>query len=87
MLISQSHFDGPLSSSWAHAGPAEANGLPESHGPSNVHGPRGHCIPLPPPLGGPARGKCLQCFNTALLEFSGYFLELNNFCKILQIIF
>ena len=38
MLISQCHFDGP----------AEANGLPEAHG------PRGYCTPLTPPLGGPA---------------------------------
>ena len=30
------------------AGPAEA------HGPPKFHGPRGHCIPLPPLLGGPA---------------------------------
>ena len=34
MLISQGHFDGPLSSSWALAGLAEANGLPEAHGPA-----------------------------------------------------
>ena len=38
MLISQYHFDGP----------AEANSLPEARGPPKVHGPRGHCTPLPP---------------------------------------
>ena len=37
MLISQGHFDGP----------AEANGLPDAHG------PRGHCTPCPLPIGGP----------------------------------
>ena len=47
MLISQCHFDGPLSSSWALCWAAEANGLPEAHG------PRGHCPPCPL-LGGPA---------------------------------
>ena len=39
-----------MSPSQAHgpsAGPAEANGLRQAHG------PRGHCTPLPPPLGGP----------------------------------
>ena len=40
--ISQCHFDGPS------AGPAEANGFPEAHGPP--HGPWGHCTPLPPLL-------------------------------------
>ena len=38
MLISQCHFDGP----------AEANGLPEPHGPPKAHVPRGHCTSLPP---------------------------------------
>ena len=48
MLISQCHFDGPpLELMGPYAGPAEANGLPEAHGPSKVHGPRGHCTPCP----------------------------------------
>ena len=46
MLISKCHSDGPS------AGPAEASGLPEAHGPPHgppkVHGLRGHCTPLPP---------------------------------------
>ena len=44
MLISKCHSDGPS---------AEASGLPEAHGSPKVHGPRGHCTPLHPPLGGP----------------------------------
>ena len=38
-----------MGSSLAHgpsAGSAEANSLPEAHGPPKVYGPRGHCIPL-----------------------------------------
>ena len=52
MLISQRHFDGPFSSSWAFAGRAKANGLSEAHGPPHkprkVQGPRRHYIPMPP---------------------------------------
>ena len=44
MLISKCHSDGPS------AGPAEASGLPEAHGPP--HGP-GVIVPPAPPLGGP----------------------------------
>ena len=61
MLISQCYFDGPLSSSWALAGPAEANGLPEAHEP--LHGPRGHCTPPAPPLNGPDCTVGLRRFN------------------------
>ena len=50
-----------MGTSCAHgpsAAPAEAEGLPDAHGPPHgppkVHGFRGHCTPLPPPLGGPA---------------------------------
>ena len=45
MLVSKCHSDGPS------AGPAEASGLPEAHG------PRGHCTPpaLPPPSRWPCR--------------------------------
>ena len=42
MLISQFHFIGPPFKL------AEANGLPEACGSSKVHGPWGHCPPLPP---------------------------------------
>ena len=50
MLITQCHFDGPLSNSWARWIVVEP--LPEAHGPPKVNGTRGHCIPLPP-FGGP----------------------------------
>ena len=49
---------GPSRAHVPSAGPAEANSLPEAHGlphgPPKVHGLRGHCTPLHPPLGGPA---------------------------------
>ena len=50
MLISKCHSDGPS------AGPTEASGLPEAHGPP--HGPPksmglGVIVPPAPPLGGP----------------------------------
>ena len=35
---------GPSRAHGPSAGPAEANGLPETHG--RPHGPRGHCTPL-----------------------------------------
>ena len=41
---------GPSRAHGPSAGPAEANGLPEAHGPPILLGPRGHCTP---PLGGP----------------------------------
>ena len=51
MLISQCYFDGPST------GPAEANGLPEAHG------PRGHYTP---PLGGPA--YCIYCTCNCIFQ-------------------
>ena len=63
MLISQCHFDGPLSTSWVLCWAAEANGLSEAHGPPKVHGPRGHCTPLPSPLGGPACDENIDYFR------------------------
>ena len=39
---------GPSRAHGPSAGPAEANGLPETHGPPKVHRLRGHCTPLPP---------------------------------------
>ena len=51
----------PLSSSWAHQKPtaflAETKGLPEAHRTSKVLGPRGHCTPLPSPLGSPVQTR------------------------------
>ena len=42
---------GPFQAHGPFAGPAKANGLSEAHGPPHkpgkVHGPRGHCTPLP----------------------------------------
>ena len=44
----------PFSSSLAQQREAEANGLPEAHGPPKFHGRRGHCTPPAlSPLGGP----------------------------------
>ena len=41
------------------------------------------------PFEGECRDKYLHAFlfNTALLEFLGYFLQLNNLCSILQVYF
>ena len=60
LQASHAHFS--VSFRWApsrahgpSAGPAEANSLPEANRPPKVHGPRGYCTPLSPPLGVPAR--------------------------------
>ena len=48
--LQASHADFSVSFRWTPSrdnGPAEANGLPE------VHGPRGHCTPCPHPFGAP----------------------------------
>ena len=52
MLISQCVISMGLTRTHGpSAGPVEANGIPEAygplHGPSKVHGPRGHCPPAP----------------------------------------
>ena len=36
--------------SWSSGLPCDSS---EAHAPPKVHGPRGHCSPLLPPLGGP----------------------------------
>ena len=51
---------GPSRAHRPSAGPTEANGLPEAHGPPKVYGPRGHCTPLPSPLGGPGSMAALS---------------------------
>ena len=61
MLISQCHFDGPPRAQNPSAGPAEANGLLE------VHGPRGHCTPCPPLLVALVKPKTCKLVFTAFL--------------------
>ena len=56
---------------WPSAGPAEANGFPEAHGPPHgpprVHGPRGHCTPLPRPLSLAMYNCTIICLSMCML--------------------
>ena len=60
---------GPSRAHGPSAGPAEANDLPEAHGPSKFHGPRGHCTPPSSPLGGPGTGT--QAYNYYIAGIQG----------------
>ena len=77
---------GHLSSSWASAGPAEVNGLPEAHGPPKVHGLMGSEIIIPPAP--PSRRPWINIedfANSSLTFMADLYLITITACYLFQI--